>query len=52
MEVIDERDDLQNRIDKVKLFLCEKDMEANIKGEATFSSKDLIKILGGDVDDE
>ena len=59
MEVIDERDklleenqELKNRIDRVKLFLCKKDMEANLTGEATFNSKELINILGGDVDDE
>ena len=51
-ELLEENTELKNRIDKVKLFLCEKDMEANIKGEATFSSRELIDILGGDVDDE
>ena len=40
------------RKNNAKLFLCKKDMEANLTGEATFNSIKLINILDGDVDDE
>lgn len=43
---------LQQRIDKAIEFICKKDMEANLKGEAVFNSNELLEILKGEPNNE
>lgn len=59
MEAIDERDDLQQRIDKAIEYIKDNtnyDKEMNYRfficADETCHANDLLKILGGDVDDE
>lgn len=47
-EVSKERNELQQRIDKAIEFICKKDMEANLTGEALFNSNELTEILKGE----
>lgn len=44
--------ELQQRIDKAIEFICKKDMEANLTGEAVFNSSELLEILKGEPNNE
>lgn len=42
-----EKEDLQTRIDKAVIFICNKNLQAELTGQCSFTTNDLIEILKG-----